>query len=331
MRKAKRYGTTLWMLAVVWTALNPSVAAGGRWSSFMFQTENDLYAISDKSDKYYTNGIRFNGLRDPEFNSDWVERFGARWCERFCGDESAVITSGFAFGQNFYTPEDITIAALIPDDRPYAAWLYGAYLVQITNERRSWQHAFELQVGVVGPEAGGEWSQKSVHELTDSTMPEGWDNQIEFEPGLSLIYLWRKRYGGSTFDFVPHLGGSVGNIMLMADGGFTVRLGKNISGFPHLLIPTTALAPDARPKFEVFVFAGVDGRAVARNIFLDGNTFKDSHSVDKKYFVYDLKGGLSIRLHSWRFDYSLVRRSKEFDQGKDQTYGSISFSFERGF
>ncbi|MCP4653996.1 MAG: lipid A deacylase LpxR family protein, partial [bacterium] len=103
------------------------------------------------------------------------------------------------------------------------------------------------------------------------------------------------------------------------------------SGFPHLLIPTTALAPDARPKFEAFVFAGVDGRVVARSIFLDGNTFKDSHSVDKKYFVYDLKGGLSIRIHSWRFDYSLVRRSKEFDQGKDQIYGSISFSFERGF
>src|SRR3546814_11015068 len=29
------------------------------------------------------------------------------------------------------------------------------------------------------------------------------------------------------------------------------------------------------------LFAGVEGRAVLRNIFLDGNTFADSHSVDE--------------------------------------------------
>jgi len=38
----------------------------------------------------------------------------------------------------------------------------------------------------------------------------------------------------------------------------------------------------------MYLFAFVDGRAVGRDIFLDGNTFTDSHSVTRKTFVGDL-------------------------------------------
>ena len=52
---------------------------------------------------------------------------------------------------------------------------------------------------------------------------------------------------------------------------------------------------------------------MARNIFLDGNTYRPSRSVPKKTFVGDLQAGFSA---SWskslRLDVSVVLRSEEF-------------------
>jgi lipid A 3-O-deacylase len=44
----------------------------------------------------------------------------------------------------------------------------------------------------------------------------------------------------------------------------------------------------------LYFFAGAQGRAVGRNIFLDGNTFRHSLSVPKKNFVADLQAGFSL-------------------------------------
>jgi len=43
-----------------------------------------------------------------------------------------------------------------------------------------------------------------------------------------------------------------------------------------------------------YVFAGVEGRAVARDIFLDGNTFQKSPSVDKEPLVGELAVGAAL-------------------------------------
>ena len=75
------------------------------------------------------------------------------------------------------------------------------------------------------------------------------------------------------------------------------------------------------------LFAGATGRAVAHNIFLDGNTFKDSHSVDKNYFVGDLTGGLAFTISDYRLAYSINYRSDEFkNQGDDSVFGSLTLS-----
>jgi hypothetical protein len=58
---------------------------------------------------------------------------------------------------------------------------------------------------------------------------------------------------------------------------------------------------------------GAQGRAVAHNIFLDGNTFRQSPSVRKRVFVGDLETGFSVFWSSAvRLDFAAVRRTKEF-------------------
>ena len=72
----------------------------------------------------------------------------------------------------------------------------------------------------------------------------------------------------------------------------------------------------------------MDGKAVARNILLDGNTFRDSPSVDKKPFVADLIGGIGMIIHRYKITYSYVYRTKEFETQKDEEqFGAVSVSF----
>ncbi len=70
--------------------------------------------------------------------------------------------------------------------------------------------------------------------------------------------------------------------------------------------------------FGFYFFVGAQGRAVARNLFLDGNTFEDSRSVDSKALVGDLSGGLSMFWgNAVRLDAVVTYRTEEFeDQDK---------------
>jgi len=73
-------------------------------------------------------------------------------------------------------------------------------------------------------------------------------------------------------------------------------------------------------------------RAVARDIFLDGNTFSDSHSVDKNYLVADVAGGLAVSYRSVIVTWTQVRRSKEFkEQENSHSFGAIAISYSFPF
>jgi hypothetical protein len=77
-------------------------------------------------------------------------------------------------------------------------------------------------------------------------------------------------------------------------------------------------------------FIGTQGRAVARNIFLDGNSFAPSRSVQKNYLVADLILGTEL-FYSTNFKMSAtcVLRSSEFHhQGGWDKFASLNCSFE---
>jgi lipid A 3-O-deacylase len=78
------------------------------------------------------------------------------------------------------------------------------------------------------------------------------------------------------------------------------------------------------------VFAGAQGRVIARNIFLDGNSFAPSRSVQKNYLVADLILGAELFYsNNFRVSGTAVIRSSEFHhQGGWDKFGSISYSFE---
>ena len=66
---------------------------------------------------------------------------------------------------------------------------------------------------------------------------------------------------------------------------------------------------------------------MARNIFLDGNTFRESAHVEKEPFVGGLQAGAAVTYGDTRISYTQVYTTREFDtQHKPEQFGVITLS-----
>ncbi len=342
-----RFRLTLAGLAVALPALAepapPTPAAHpSAWDrgSITLYSENDKYFAG--TDRAYTNGFKLSylspdlsTLRSPEVAAP--VRLFAEALGRFV-PEGHTYKFGLSFGQNIYTPEDTETSAPVPEDRPYAAWLYGGValhvLYPVVPGRAARLDIFELNLGMVGPSALGEDVQNGFHDLIDVAPANGWANQLRDEPGINLIYERRYRFSTAEAreawgaDFIPRAGFCLGNVFTYANAGAELRLGYKLPADfgSNLIRPSGDSAPDKiRPGWGVFLFGAFDARAVARDITLDGNTFKDSPSVDKRPFVADLYGGIGVSSPWIQLRYAQVVRTKEFKGQRDsQVFGSIS-------
>lgn len=297
---------------------------------FSFSLENDLFSGKDGN---YTNGVRFAFLSAENNIPDWLED-SANSLPFFASEGHKRWSA--AFGQSMYTPDTISQRTLQPNDRPYAGWLYGS--VGIISDTGYRLDNLQLTLGMVGPSSAADDSQDLVHHIIGSQDPQGWDNQLRDEVGVVLTYerKWRGLYEFSPFglgvDFTPSLGGSIGNVFTHAAAGAVVRFGYDLPADygPPLIRPSLPGSDFFMPnrEFGWYLFAGVEGRAVAHNIFLDGNTFRDSHSVDKEIFVGGLQLGVAFMIHDVRLAYTHILRTDEFKgQQNPDEFGAVTVSW----
>ncbi len=307
-------------------------AESGNSGTLSFILENDMF---HGSDGHYTGGVRGVWVPAPDVPApEWAVRL-ARLMPWF--PEHGTLRHGYAFGQSMFVPSDISLVNPPLDERPYAGWLYGSVgLGRVSGQRLD---QFGVTFGMVGPASLAEQSQKFIHELVGSREPRGWDTQLRNEPGIILTYQrsWREYAAltvlGNRLDFTPHAGGALGNVFTYANAGVTLRYGKHLPDDygPPRIQPGLPGSADFAPvsHFGWYLFAGIEGRAVARNIFLDGNTFRDSRSVDRKPLVGDLQFGFVMDWSDIRFSYTHVLRSREYEtQQKNDGFGALSVSMK---
>ena len=306
--------------------------------SVIFHFENDVLG-TELSDRYYTNGIQLSYQTADNQVWPWLDR----WARAHLFTSPEVTLRGhLAVGQNLYTPQDLSRSELISDDRPYAAWLHGD--LGLVGYDDNTVRVLELSVGMVGPAAQGEAVQKWLHRVIGSPEPRGWGNQVGNELALMLIFeqKWRnlRRMDnlpllgslGLEVDLSPHGSIALGNVFTYGGLGGTLRLGQGLArdfGPPRIQPAPPGsgyFTPD--PRFGWYIFVGVDGRAMLQNIFLDGNTFRDSHRVTKIPLVADLLGGFAVSALGVRLGVVYVNRTKEFElQDQAAHFGSITISF----
>lgn len=329
---------------IVTPALNAQGLDPNRFGTLSFYFENDLFGNTDEN---YTNGARISWTSPnlKKFGDDATLGQMAGYFDgyRWTGDSTYERNVAITLGQSMFTPSDTESFALVENERPYAGWLYLGMGLIWKNQKV--KNSLVLNVGVVGPWSYAEETQRLVHEARGQDFPNGWDNQIGNEVGFTLSYerMWRirdrKDYHGFDWDILPYAGATVGTVMTHGTLGTEIRFGYNLpDDFGTGAITESATTPTAieNPytakswlhRFGFHFFVRGEGRAVARNIFLDGNTFRDSHSVDKYPFVADLSAGFALNWKNTKLSYAYIYRTKEFrGQDDEQIFGSVTLSF----
>ena len=198
---------------------------------FTFQVENDVFNRIGKSDRDYTNGVRFGWL-SPRL-PDLPDGLGSLTTfPTFFGEgpvSSVTRRFGISIGQNIYTPQDTDTSAPIHNDRPYAAWLYASFALQSTYKRVDPKtikdepvrlDTLQLDLGLIGPAAGGEFVQNNFHSLigvaTGQRLGQPAAQRADDRAHLRAALAHRPRRGlrdpKLEYDVVPRIGVALGNV-----------------------------------------------------------------------------------------------------------------------
>lgn len=324
----RRLGTIFAFAAATLAA--SAARADTQHGSFSILVENDVFYNTDRD---YTAGEQLNYTTAPDETPGGLVDL-TRWLPLMT--DRGDVRASFEFGQDIFTPAD-TVSVNPPlNQRPYAGYLYVGMMLLANTDTRLDQ--FEIQTGVIGPASLADDAQDFVHSILGERKPAGWHFQLRDEPALELTYqrsykLFDPNGGlGNFFDFEPHIGAAVGNVYDYANVGALARLGFNLNqdfGAPLRMDPALPGSSfTIGDDFSAYAFAGVDARALARNIFLDGNSFETSRSVPKIPYVVDFQLGAAADWDGFRLSFTHVFRTKEYHgQPSSDQFGAVNLTF----
>ncbi|MGB8273955.1 MAG: lipid A deacylase LpxR family protein [Alphaproteobacteria bacterium] len=328
--------------ALILVSIAPGPALAQDNGTLTLEAENDFFAPITSTDRHYTNGLRIAWLSPKTDVPEWIADV-SDLPSHFGVEDSVPVYRrvGVALAQNIFTPDDTARTDLIVNDRPYAGWLYLAVALNTYRETpggAARQDTFQVDLGVVGPSALGQEVQNNYHDVINVGETRGWSHQLQDEPAIDIVF--QRQWRTDTFplafglqgDVIPHTIVSLGNVLTYAGAGATLRLGGPLPRDfgPPRIRPGLPGSESFETKDDVswYGFIGFEGRAVGRNIFLDGNSFRDSHSVSKHYFVGDFQAGVAVVIGSVRVTYTHVLLSPEFKaQSNWDQFGALSLSW----
>jgi len=280
----------------------PSSASAQQIRSVALRFDNDILAVRGTGappDYDYTHGLHlgaeFVGLPWPRHRRLDTEAMGLR--------------SHIGIGQRIYTPRQDGREP-VPGERPYAGWLFLDGRVVVTGA--GMEHRLDLEVGVTGPAALGEPVQNGFHRLVGSTLQEGWEHQLHGEVAGLVRYgiTGTHRLGGAWLR--PQGEIALGTLWSGAASGLDVRFGAS---------------PDAQ---GLYAGAGIRQEWVARNLFLDGNTFRSSVEAETRGWVSQAAVSLGYGFGRWDAEYRFVLRSREYAaQPSAHGYGSVMLRWRK--
>jgi lipid A 3-O-deacylase len=300
------------------TAL-PFPALGQSSRTFSLRTDNDAFdfwmAPWNRPDDEYTSGVH---LAYDGGDAPWWARRVMSGLQTCTVQTTSCRTSHFEIGQDIYTPFVPSTGAAATTARPNAGWLYvGQSAEWLTTESSD---ALTLALGVTGPPSLARLTQRIAHSVGPAyNRPTDWTRQVAFEPGAIVRFEHAARFATPAtaplgVDLVPHVGASVGNVLTAADAGARLRFGWRMS---HPWLP-----PSRDVGFNLLI--GASARAVAHDLFLDGNTFQDGPRVGHEPFVESGEAGFEFHMRGISLAYRAVTDSRAYQGGpKWHPWGSM--------
>lgn len=323
-------GVPLWLSSsLAWAGFNSII-----W-------DNDLLSLHNM-DAHYTNGLVYHRISDPIplAQAEAQGRCpGLNLLARLFGslllpvDEVSELRHSWEVGQIIETPES-KIVPPDPDDQPYAGLLYAGCNRHLLTADHA--ESLGLQFGVVGPWSLAEDTQKAAHHLKGDKASEGWDEQLRNEVVINLRYdrqtiLQRFNLGSARFIVHDNRDFALGPLMTsLALGLNVIYAGDTDAAFglnPNYLGRYPRLSK-SRP-IGFYTLAGVQVMAVARNLFLDGNTWVKSRSVEREPLVGSAQLLLGYGLPCLALQLGLNVSTRTFATQKNEhpQYGTLTVAW----
>jgi len=316
---------------------------------YRYEFDNDLFFDSDNQ---FTNGWSFqvhtpvaDNWHSVDGPAEFLKDFGA-WLPSLTAEDLKNRMS-MSIGQIMQTPDDLANPNLITDDVPYAGVLTvkSSWTAYNDNDFRG----FEMVLGVVGRPSLAEQAQNLVHNATDATIAEGWDNQLKTEPVFNVNYMRKKKFykagspAGLSFDAVINGDIQLGALLTSAGASIETRFGSNMPrGFVYRADPVgryltynATLAPPNPKQSSIYASLIVGGTYFAHNLLLDGNVFRDVvHSVEREDLVGVATLGLHYERQSWAFHMNWFFTTDTIDTSKvtgnpdtNNNFGALTFEW----
>lgn len=322
--------------AALLTMLSANLYAGSGIASLTL--DNDYFIHRDDG---YTNGLYFtlydrggipamsDGSAAPEHDF-WVSPL--MWS--MPSDTRYGAVNAIKLGQSMYTPSDLTLETPDPNDIPYSAMisLTSSYLV--LNQDHA--DVASTSIGIVGPAALGKQTQKLVHQVLGSDDPQGWDSQIHnelvFKVGRGRIWRnWSSEL--DNMDVLTSVKGSIGTLRSAASSSVIFRYGRDLKrSFGSFLLLDSRTTNPIAVSGEWYVYAGLQAEYVFNEIFMDGNTFRDSASVNYDHSFVGLNFGAA---YSWgrnsltfAVNHSSLLQPSNSQYTDETRYGTLTYSWQ---
>jgi hypothetical protein len=218
-------------------------------------------------------------------------------------------TASMEIGQDIYTPSvDRSTLRAPAGSRPNGGWLYLSQTARSLAENHASDVTFAL--GTTGPPSLAHFTQRLAHQAAPAyNRPTDWTNEIGFEPGVIAKLERRQRLvlsdEGFGADVIPRASVNLGNVLTNAEAGFQLRIGRNL---PHPWLPVAE-------HTSLSLVLGGFAQAVARNIFLDGNSFRDGPRVGHEPFIGGGEIGIELRYKRFTAGYRAVSESRAWSGG----------------
>ena len=301
--------------------------------SFAEQIQKNKKWILDRANIYFENDKYFG--TDDGYSSGEMFTFlyfipkSNNYIHNLLGYNTKASYSylSFSIANQIYTPTDTLTTSFQPNDRPYVGWTYLETVFHKTTKTQL--RSLSLKVGMIGPLSRSEKIQNTFHRTFNMEIVNGWEHQLNNELGFNLKYTQKWKYHGKDFgdlegSLIPFTSIELGNIAINASAGFTARIGYNIAkdyGLSSINIGNDPGIPVYGQYKNRTIYPWgfsinftASGTAVARDIFLDGNTFQDSHSIAKEPFVGYYGTGFTIRYKNLVLDIMAIENSRQFKQ-----------------
>lgn len=264
--------------------------------AFTITLDNDLFIASDDG---YTNGIYGSwyyfgrGNEQPESS---LLVWPLKWS--MPNTDSDLSVNAYSVGQSMFTPNDTLASNPDPNDIPYAGLLFLSNTYMVSHG--SFADSITTTIGIIGPASGAKSTQEYIHKITSSDQAQGWDFQLENEIVFKLTRgrLWRNWVSeDGHFDLLTGADIGLGTLESSINAGLTLRFGRKLSmsHISGILIPSRT-SNFIAVKDGWFSYLMIGGRLIANHIIFNGNTYRDSRSIELDHTHLALTSGLA---YSW--------------------------------